>query len=119
VSKGNTLQPVELWPYYTTASAIQQAPLATYNRVCFVTSAGNFLSLNRFESKLEFEFKTQGAVSAPMGHYGLTAYVGSDDYTLYALDMHSDRIIWRSLMGACAWLGAPCGPGFGPGPGRC
>lgn len=98
--RGTTLQPIALWSYYTTASAIQQAPLTTYDQVCVVTSAGNFLALNRFESKLVFEFKTQGAVSAPMGQYGLTAYVGSDDYALYALDMHADRILWRFLAGA-------------------
>ncbi len=94
---GNSPQPLELWSYYTTAAAVQQAPLATPERVCVVTSAGNFLSLDRLEEKLHFEFKTEGSVSAPMGQYGLTAYVGSDDYSLYALDVQSERIVWRFL----------------------
>ena len=93
--KDSSLQPVELWSYYTTATVIQQAPITTYEKVCVVTSAGNFLALNRFETFLSFEFKTQGDVSAPMGQYGLTAFVGSDDYCLYALNMHSDKITWR------------------------
>lgn len=93
--KGSSVRPFELWSYYTTAPAIQQAPLATFEKVCVVTSAGDFLALERFELKLSFDFKTQGEVSAPMGRYGLTAYVGSDDYSLYALDMHSDKIVWR------------------------
>jgi len=93
--KGSSLQPIELWSYYTTAPVIQQAPLTTYEKVSIVTSAGNFLALNRFEMTPISEFKTQGEVSAPMGQYGLTAYVGSDDYSLYALDVHSLRIVWR------------------------
>lgn len=94
-SKGNSLQPAELWSYYTRTTAIQQAPLTTYNQVNVITHTGSFLGLSRFESFLRFEFKTLGDVIAPMGQYDLTAYVGSDDYNLYALEMHANRIIWR------------------------
>lgn len=98
--EGTSLQPFEVWNYYTSAPAIFQAPLTTFEKVCVVTSAGDFLTLNRFESRLTFDFKTQGNVSAPMGQYGLTAYVGSDDFTLYAVNMHADKIVWRLLAGA-------------------
>jgi outer membrane protein assembly factor BamB len=94
-SKGNSLQPAEMWSYYTRTTAIQQAPLTTYNQVNVITHSGSFLALSRFESFLRFEFKTLGGVLAPMGQYDLTAYIGSDDYNLYALEMHANRIIWR------------------------
>ena len=92
---GTSVQPVELWNYYTTAAAIQQAPLATLNQVHVVTSDGNFVSMDRFEGRRSFEFKTQGNVSSPMGQYGTIAYVGSDDYSLYALE--AERIVWRFI----------------------
>ncbi|MCS7045414.1 MAG: PQQ-binding-like beta-propeller repeat protein [Gemmataceae bacterium] len=97
ISKGTTVQPVELWSYYTRATAIQQPPLTTYEQVNVVTTDGIFVALNRFELFQNFEFKTQGNVSAPMNQYGLTAYVGSDDFSLYAFGMHSGKILWRFI----------------------
>jgi outer membrane protein assembly factor BamB len=99
--KKTSLQPQELWTFYSTTLMIEQSPLITHEKVNVVTADGHVLYKNRFEQlSLPLDFKLPGNVSAPMNRYGLTMFVGSDDYTLYAMDMHVDQIFWRFLSGA-------------------
>src|SRR5260370_37285726 len=47
-----------------------------------------------------FEFKTFGQVAAAAGQHLHVAYLASDDFNLYAVNLKSGELIWRYVSGA-------------------
>lgn len=78
-----------------TALTILQPPVPANGQVGVVATDGTLLSLARFESKIRFGFKANGGVTVPLGHYGLTSYMGSQDFNVYAIAMSSGKVEWR------------------------
>ncbi len=94
------LQPVLLWDYAVEGQHFFAPPIVSPTQVGAVTTDGLFISFDRFERKVRYEFRFQGAVSAPAGQYDEVAYVPSDDFTLYALYMPTRYLMWRYMGGA-------------------
>lgn len=103
LEKRSALQPVRDWSYLSANLYFEHVPLLTEERVSVVSTNGHVISLNKFgkqEKEERFDFKTGGNVVAAMGQYNIMAYVGSEDYTLYALHMKLGVVSWRFLSGA-------------------
>src|SRR5262249_34651692 len=47
-----------------------------------------------------YQFSTEGKVRVPQGQFGETAYIGSDDASLYAVNMNNGRLRWRYSAGS-------------------
>ena len=60
------------------------------------------MSLNRLSGELlaDYEYQFNGGVSAPMGQHGEMAYIGCDDYMLYAMHIGNVALRWRFFGGA-------------------
>jgi hypothetical protein len=74
-----------------------------------LTTDGTLLSLDRLDrTQLEeiFAFKVNGKAPGAPGQHRNMAFVGSDDYNLYAINMYSGRLSWRYVAGAPILRGA-------------
>lgn len=69
------------------------------DRIAFLSDDGTLYSINRFTLATIFTFKARGAASVPLGHYEDMVYFGSNDFTLYAIDLNSGEVFWRYLSG--------------------
>jgi outer membrane protein assembly factor BamB len=98
--EASTLMPGRLWTYYEPGMQVNHTPVVTSGQLGMVTTDGRFLSFNKQERILRIEYKTYGAISANVSFYGETAYFGSHDYTLYALNARNGQLAWRYLTGA-------------------
>jgi outer membrane protein assembly factor BamB len=118
----SALAPVLLWSFHQADIYVEQPLLITPGKVALenvelpelayypkalisgdvtaVTTAGAVLSFNKIKRSKPDEFRTNGNVTAPMAQHGPIAYVGSEDYTLYALDTVTLRLVWRFLVSA-------------------
>jgi hypothetical protein len=93
------LQPRRLWDY-PVGTDLTQPPLLTSTLITLAGADGSFFTTSKYINRVQYSFKSDAAVSAPMGQYGDTAYIGSQDYNLYAMDIPQGRILWRVLGGA-------------------
>lgn len=73
-----------------------QEPLIYDSLISFVTTRGLF-TVNRYKGNFQYEFKANGRVLAPAAQVEGMAYVGSDDATLYAVNLRAGRLEWRYL----------------------
>lgn len=94
-------QPRRLWEYTVGAGRLEQAPLVTDEFLTLATTDGTFLTMSKAISRVQYRFRAEAPVAAPLGQHGETAYIVSQDYNVYALDIVIGRIIWRFL-GAAA-----------------
>jgi hypothetical protein len=98
--KTATLPPFPVWSYQEAGMNVEQPVLITPENVTAVSTAGTVMFFKKTERAQPYEFQTHGTVAAPMGRHGLMAYVGSEDYTLYAFNMANQRLDWRFLASA-------------------
>jgi outer membrane protein assembly factor BamB len=96
--KRESLQPEFAWGFRT-AGQILQPPLLAQGQFSVISTDGTLLSVNQFDGQPRYDFKFQGGAIASAAQYGSIAYAGSDDYTLYAIDMRNGRLLWRLLSG--------------------
>jgi outer membrane protein assembly factor BamB len=75
-------------------------PLSAGNQLSVATSRGMLMSLNRFDGVLRDEFELNGSIVAAPGQHGMMAYPGTDQGTLYALQMDTGKLLWRFYPGA-------------------
>jgi hypothetical protein len=47
-----------------------------------------------------YEFRTEGKIRVPQGQFGDIGYIGSDDATLYAVNINTGRLLWRHSTGS-------------------
>jgi outer membrane protein assembly factor BamB len=98
-----SLQPEFLWSHLTANYHFEQPPQLTASQVGVVTTDGTFQSLTKFaeaRDRVRYDYQFNRDVSTAMGQHGVMAYIGSDDFTLYALNMVNGRLMWRYLSGA-------------------
>jgi outer membrane protein assembly factor BamB len=96
-------QPVFYWGYSLADQLTISSPLIYGEQVSILTTNGVLTSVNRFEKgpRIEnFEFKTTGRVRSAAGQHLEVAYLASDDFNLYAVNMKSGELIWRYISGA-------------------
>jgi outer membrane protein assembly factor BamB len=78
-------------------------PLFSGEQLSVLTTDGALTSVNRFGrgGRIEqFEFRTHGKVAGAAGQHNHIAYIGSDDFNLYAINMKSGELEWRHVSGA-------------------
>ena len=102
--KTDSPQPELSWSYLSGEFHFERPPLWTPSQIGVVATDGTFLSINKFkdtprESRVPVDYQFHGNVSAAMGQHGEIAYIGSEDATLYALNMINGRLLWRFLSG--------------------
>jgi outer membrane protein assembly factor BamB len=91
--------PLELLWDYRSTPGIVQPPLLTGAHVFFVQSNGYAVSSFKAQYRERFHFEARGDVLAPLGQYGETAYMASEDYNVYAIDMTLGQVLWNFITG--------------------
>ena len=89
-----------IWEYPVGAGRLEQAPLLTDEFLTLAGTDGTFFTTSKFLNQILYSFKTEAPVSAGLGQYGETAYIVSQDFNVYALNIVTGRILWRVLGGA-------------------
>src|SRR5262249_13022941 len=95
-------QPFFLWGYGIGEQVVTSPPLLYGPLVSIQTMDGTLTSISRYkEGKRDeyFAFKATGNTPAPTGQHLYMAYIGSDDFNLYAIDMRSGKLKWRYVSG--------------------
>jgi len=95
-------EPRLLWTYKTETrpeTRLEQVCLLTDNYLFEAGANGLFFAVSKFEPRIFYNFHADAPVSAPLGQHGDTAYVPSEDYRLYALEIATGRILWRFVAG--------------------
>jgi serine/threonine protein kinase len=83
----------QVWAY-NTMSPVRSSPVMAEDRVLFGTDAGEFMCLS-LSGEMQWRFQSRRRImSTPCVHEGL-AYIGSDDWYVYALDIGQGYPIWR------------------------
>jgi outer membrane protein assembly factor BamB len=89
-------QPQLAWDYVA-ESRLELAPLISTNYLLVATYAGSFTALRKLDGAVQYHFQATAPLSAPLGQHGDMAYVGSEDFSVSALDMFAGRVHWRFL----------------------
>jgi outer membrane protein assembly factor BamB len=101
-SAADRARPEILWQFRTETrpeTRLEQSSILTQHLIFQSGQNGLFFALKR-EAPLEiYRFQADASVAAPLGRYGDIAYVASQDFHLYALDIETGRIIWRFGVG--------------------
>ena len=79
---------------------IVEAPLLSGEKVNVIGENGVFAAINKKSGELDYQYGFGGPVNVPMGQYGDIAYVGSQDFMVYALQMEIRKLLWRFPAGA-------------------
>jgi outer membrane protein assembly factor BamB len=89
-------QPQFVWDYVA-ESRLELAPLISTNYLLVATYAGSFTAMRKLDGGLQYHFQATAPLSAPLGQHGDMAYVGSEDFSVSALDMFAGQVHWRFL----------------------
>jgi len=92
-------EPERAWQYLFEAGKIKTAPVQTPEALGLVTSNGYFFVASKLAPGELFRFKTEARITAPLGQHGEDVYIGSEDYILYAMNIPSQRFMWRFTTG--------------------
>lgn len=95
-------QPRYLWEYVTETrpeTRLEQASIITDQFVFQAGQNGLFFGLSKIEPRIFYRIQADAPVSAPLGQWGETAYVASEDFRLYAMDIVTGQILWRFVSG--------------------
>ena len=83
----------EIWAF-NLMSAIRSSPVVFNDFLFFGTETGEFVSMN-LSGELQWRFETRRRVMATACVHDDMVYIGSDDYTFYALDIERGYQNWR------------------------
>jgi outer membrane protein assembly factor BamB len=95
-------QPAPLWEYVTETrpeTRVEQASILAGNFLLQVGANGFFFVISKFEPRIFYRYQADAAVSAPLGGYDTVAYIASEDFRVYALDIMNGKILWRFVTG--------------------
>jgi outer membrane protein assembly factor BamB len=95
-------QPESMWDYMTETrpeTRLEQTSILTGDYLFQAGANGLFFAMSKFEPRIYYQFQADASVSAPIGGWGELAYVPSDDFRVYALDIVHGRILWRFVGG--------------------
>jgi outer membrane protein assembly factor BamB len=97
-------QPVYLWGWRFADEVMTTPPLVFGAQLSMLTTDGTLTGIGRTGTGPREEyyrpFKFTGQTPGAAGHHWNMAYVGSDDFNLYAFDMIGGRLKWRHAAGA-------------------
>jgi len=95
-------QPQYLWDYMTETrpeTRLEQTSILTGDYLFQAGANGLFFAMSKFEPRIYYQFQADAPVSAAIGGWGEVAYVPSDDFRVYALDIVLGKILWRFVGG--------------------
>jgi hypothetical protein len=96
----STPEPKLIGTYILNESGITR-PVITFSEALGIyTDSGILVSVNKFNLKERYHFKTYGIASADLGQHGKMAYCGSSDHNVYAFNLISGKLRWRFLAGS-------------------
>ncbi|HEV3204287.1 MAG TPA: PQQ-binding-like beta-propeller repeat protein [Gemmataceae bacterium] len=88
------IQPTHLWDYEM-QGRLEQTPLLAENFLVLGDTRGTFISLTKTFHEIQYSFRTEAGISAPLNQHGTTAYIASREYNVFALDVVGGQILWR------------------------
>jgi outer membrane protein assembly factor BamB len=65
------------------------------NFIVLGDTRGTFISLTKTFHEIQYSFRTEAGISAPLNQHGTTAYIASREYNVFALDVVGGQILWR------------------------
>jgi outer membrane protein assembly factor BamB len=89
-------QPQLVWDSVA-ESRLELAPLITSTYLLVASYAGTFTAMRKFDGATQYQFQATAPLSAPLGQHDDKAYVGSEDFSVSALDIFAGHILWRFL----------------------
>jgi outer membrane protein assembly factor BamB len=95
-------QPEPLWDYMTETrpeTRLEQTSILTGEFLFQAGANGMFFAMSTHEPKMFYQFQADAPVSAAIGGWGEIAYVPSEDFRVYALDIIQGKILWRFVGG--------------------
>jgi outer membrane protein assembly factor BamB len=94
-------QPFSLRPVWDYRSALRfdESPLMTAESLLQVSTDRTVLGLAKPQKQVLFSFDATDNISGPPGQYANTAFFGTEDGTVYAMNMLTGRIFWRVSTG--------------------
>jgi outer membrane protein assembly factor BamB len=95
-------QPRFLWNYVTETrpeTRVEQSSILVADFVFQVGANGLFFTISKFEPRMFYRFQADAATSAALGQYDDIAYVPSDDFRVYAINIVTGKILWRFVGG--------------------
>jgi hypothetical protein len=96
-------QPVIIYEYQTQTqidTRLEQEPLIFSKGVLETGANGHFFALSKGAPLHEFyTFDANSGVAAALGQHGNFAYIASQDFRIYALDMETGQVLWRFVTG--------------------
>jgi outer membrane protein assembly factor BamB len=88
-------QPVERFSFIPD-DRVEDAPVVGSDRILLPGVAGEIAAVARTGPRLAWRpVYARGKIRVPVGQYGDTAYVSSDDFTTYAVSLANGRVFWR------------------------
>ncbi|MBI1832594.1 MAG: PQQ-binding-like beta-propeller repeat protein [Planctomycetes bacterium] len=96
-------QPEFYWGFKLGDKIMTSSPLIFGEQLSMLSNDGTLTSIKRYErgGRIEnFEFKTTGQAPAAAGQHLHMAFIASDDFNLYAVNMKSGLITWRHVSGS-------------------
>jgi outer membrane protein assembly factor BamB len=95
-------QPEPLWDYVTETrpeTRLEQTSILTNDYLFQAGANGLFFAMSKYEPRMLYQFQADAPVSAAIGGWGEIAYVASEDFRVYALDIVLGKILWRFVGG--------------------
>jgi outer membrane protein assembly factor BamB len=96
-------QPVPIYEFQTQTQVdtrLEQESLIFSRGVLETGANGHFIALSKGAPLHElYTFDANAGVAAPLGQHGDLAYIPSQDFRMYALDMATGQIRWRFVTG--------------------
>ncbi|HZY83782.1 MAG TPA: PQQ-binding-like beta-propeller repeat protein [Gemmataceae bacterium] len=97
------LQPIKVWDYVS-GLRLEFAPLQTRDYVLAVSPTGAAVAVPKVPQEGvpigdSFRFAANGVLDALPGQFLDTAFIGSHDFNLYALNINTGRLDWRYTAG--------------------
>jgi outer membrane protein assembly factor BamB len=95
-------QPQPLWDYITETrpeTRVEQASVLTTDSMLQAGANGLFFAISKYEPRILYQFQADAPISAAIGSYGKYAYIASDDFRVYALDIETGKNLWRFVAG--------------------
>lgn len=84
---------------YKTPMEVTSPPVSTGRLVAFTSLNGTVYGIEKEQSKLVFQFETDGEIRLPMAHDADSLYVATDDQRLFCLNQFTGRTRWAFASG--------------------
>lgn len=91
-------RPEHLWTY-SAETRLERAPLATKDLLALSGVDGIYFACTKVNGRSLYRFRADAPVTAPLGQYGDTAFMASQDENVYAVDIPHGRMEWRFIAG--------------------